>query len=340
MAPVRKAGSPDVLGAKSGAKEFAREVAQELSAIRKRERKEKPAPTLEQFWPRYVDEWVRANRRKPETVVSMELIYGAHLAPMIGRKRLNEIDEADVQRLKLALMAKKPKTVNNILSVLRKALKIAIRWQLIRKMPAQIDPLKADMPDVGFYEPAQYRRLIKEAAKFGHATLAVVLLGGDAGLRRGEIIALAPTDLDMKRGLLTVRHSDFKGELIPTKSFKPRVVPMTKALRAALRAVLPLAKQRLLTQASGAPLSVQSIRTLVGRAQKSAGLPSKGALHILRHTFCSRLAMNGATVLAIKELAGHKSIRTTLRYMHLTPDERNRAIALLERGRSGIQRNY
>ncbi len=53
------------------------------------------------------------------------------------------------------------------------------------------------------------------------------------------------------------------------------------------------------------------------RALATTGLKVTGGLHILRHTFCSRLAMAGAPALAIKELAGHTSLTTTMRYMHL-----------------------
>ena len=54
-----------------------------------------------------------------------------------------------------------------------------------------------------------------------------------------------------------------------------------------------------------------------------------GHVHKLRHTFCSHLAMRGAPVKAIQELAGHESLTTTLRYMHLSPSARDQAIALL-----------
>ena len=53
-------------------------------------------------------------------------------------------------------------------------------------------------------------------------------------------------------------------------------------------------------------------------------------MHILRHTFCSHLAMRGAPVKAIQELAGHTELTTTLRYMHLSPAARESAIKLLE----------
>ena len=55
-----------------------------------------------------------------------------------------------------------------------------------------------------------------------------------------------------------------------------------------------------------------------------------GRLHILRHTFCSHLSMRGASAKAIQDLAGHASITTTMRYMHLSPSAKVDAVALLE----------
>ncbi|MGH9122424.1 MAG: tyrosine-type recombinase/integrase, partial [Acidimicrobiales bacterium] len=54
------------------------------------------------------------------------------------------------------------------------------------------------------------------------------------------------------------------------------------------------------------------------QAQRRARLEVHGGLHILRHTFCSHLAMRGAPTMAIKELAGHADLSTTMRYMHLS----------------------
>ena len=52
-------------------------------------------------------------------------------------------------------------------------------------------------------------------------------------------------------------------------------------------------------------------------------------VHVLRHTFCSHLAMQGAQARAIQELAGHQNLRTTERYLHLSPTATQSAIALL-----------
>jgi integrase len=51
---------------------------------------------------------------------------------------------------------------------------------------------------------------------------------------------------------------------------------------------------------------------------------------MLRHTFCSHLAMRGAPARAIQELVGHADLTTTQRYMHLTPAAVESAIRLLE----------
>ena len=73
-----------------------------------------------------------------------------------------------------------------------------------------------------------------------------------------------------------------------------------------------------------------ALASWIRRAERRAGLSITGRLHILRHTFCSRLAIRGATTKAIQELAGHVSLTTTQRYMHLSPAAKESAIRLLE----------
>src|SRR5437763_10250730 len=60
------------------------------------------------------------------------------------------------------------------------------------------------------------------------------------------------------------------------------------------------------------------------------GRTVKPGIHILRHTFCSHLAMRGAPARAIQELAGHEDLATTQRYMHLSPAAIEGAIRLLD----------
>ena len=78
----------------------------------------------------------------------------------------------------------------------------------------------------------------------------------------------------------------------------------------------------------GAPMTQKMVQARIARAARAAHV--RPGVHILRHTFCSHLAMKGAPARAIQELAGHQDLTTTQRYMHLSPAARESAIRLLE----------
>jgi integrase len=158
----------------------------------------------------------------------------------------------------------------------------------------------------------------------------IVLLGGDAGLRCGEIMGLRWTDVDTRKRQIRVEQSDWKGHVTSTKGGRLRYVPMTTRLAVALQAHRHLRHARVLCRDNGVPLTQKIVRAHVARATRRAQV--KDGVHILRHTFCSHLAMRGAPARAIQELAGHTDLSTTQRYMHLSPAALEGAIQLLELG--------
>lgn len=297
-------------------------------------------PTLAEFVPRYIEEFCVANKQKPSTIDSKQATFDGRLLPLLGKLRLDEIGEEQVQRVKAEMKDCKPKTINNVLCILSKTLKVAVKWKKstgLNVMPVQIEPLKGAGAEVQFYEFEEYARLVEAAEKLDPRALVLVLLGGDAGLRTGEIIALEWSDIDFRRRIITVGRSEWNGRVSIPKSNKSRKVPMTEKLTDALKALKHLRGPRVLYRDDGSSTSKQTLTTWMKAAQRRAGLKETGNKHILRHTFCSHLAMRGATVLAIKELAGHSSLSTTMRYMHLSPDHKEQAIRLLDHARKGSE---
>ncbi len=144
------------------------------------------------------------------------------------------------------------------------------------------------------------------------------------------MVGLEWPDVDLGRGLLKVRRSMWKTEESLPKSGKPRVVPTTSRLRQALAAHRHLQGDRVLCCEVGETLSRSSIRELLDAAERRAGLRRGGRIHILRHTFCSRLAARGVPLPTIQALAEHAAIETTMRYVHLAAAAPREGIAALE----------
>ncbi|MCA9716526.1 MAG: tyrosine-type recombinase/integrase family protein [Myxococcales bacterium] len=288
-------------------------------------------PTLAQFAARFMVEYVIANRLKPSTVENKRMMLGAYLLPQLGERPLDKISEVDIQRLKSAFSRQATSSVNNILTLLSTMLKVAVEWGVIDSVP-KIRKLKRQPQGFEFYEEATFESLVEAASRCGVRSLLVVLLGGDAGLRAGEIIALRLPRCDLRRGVLNVAENDWRGHVGLPKGGRARQVVMTARLRAALASVAALrggSASRVILREDGSRATRRAIDYALYRAQSEAGLPRKGP-HVLRHTFCSRLAARGASPKAIQELAGHVHSSTTDRYLHLAPSALKTAIELLD----------
>ena len=287
-------------------------------------------PTLREFAPRFLEGYVRANQHKPSGIAAKEAIMRLHLSPRFGAKRLDEITTEDVQRLKAELAKKSGKTVNNILSVLNVLLRTAQEWGVIGSQRCAIKVVRTTMAEAAFHGFEAFDRLVQAARTTDDGTHLIVLLGGDAGLRCGEMMALEWTDIDFTKGQLCVARSEWKGHVTDPKGGRLRYVPLTSRLAAALRDARHKRHARVLCDQQGHSLTQKVVQGLMRRVARRAGV-QKG-VHILRHTFCSHLAMHGAPARAIQELAGHRDLATTQRYMHLSPAALGAAIRLLERG--------
>ena len=319
---------------KSGAKRWGE--AREASYLREPSPSDRPpkepkkeVPTLNVFGPRFVENYARANRQKASTIAAKNSILKTHLYVRLGDKKLDEISDEDVQALKSSLAEHSRKTVNNVLAVLGKLLKVAVKWKVITKLPCTIERMKVSNLVMKFYEFGQYKRLVEAADRYDVRSHVMVLLGGDAGLRMGEILALRWCDVDFRRKQISVQQAVWQGVVDVPKSGHGRIIPMTAALASALQRARHLRGERVLYRDNGTMIVHATVRAWLEACERRAGLEVEGSLHKLRHTFCSHLAMRGAPAKAIQELAGHENLMTTLRYMHLSPAARRGAIDLL-----------
>jgi len=221
-----------------------------------------------------------------------------------------------------------------VATVLNVLLKKAVEWDVIERMPCTLRLVQAPKPSGAFHDFDDFERLVTAARELGRRAELIVLLGGEAGLRLGEITALEWGDVDLDKRQLCIQKSEWQGHVTVPKSGRLRYVPLTARLAECLRKHRHLRCSRVLCDDSGQPLTTKIVSDHVRRAAKRAQLAMQG-VHVLRHTFCSHLAMKGAPARAIQELAGHQEIGTTQRYMHLSPAALDAAIRLLES--SGVQ---
>ena len=302
---------------------------------------EKEVPTLATFAPDYIAKHHQGNLRKRSTVATVDMILRLHLLPLIGHKRLGEIDDAAVADLRAKWIkgghtakgrkvrpTTSKKTINNRLSILSSLLHVAVEWRTIAIMPCTIKMLKVDdQAEAGFYEQDVYERIVEAARLIDPRIYAAVLLAGDGGLRRGEIIALEQSDVDFKASRMIIRHNVFieKGvEYVDAvKGGKSKAVPLTPRLRDALQAVRHLRGPRVLWADRGR-VTPKVIKLWMMRAEKRAGLPETGRIHVCRHTFASHLAMAGVPARTIQDLARHSSLSVTARYLHPQPQRNGR----------------
>lgn len=332
-----RANVPGEIRSESAATRWAEARALHLAKHGKDAPEPEAAPTLALFAERWMNDYAKANGNKPSTIDAKQRINRLHLLPVLGSARVDAIGDAEVQLVKLACVKKAAKTQACILAQLATMLTTAERWNLIAKAP-HIELPRVQQGEMEFYDFDEWERLVAGAAKAGPMVYAMVLLSGEAGLRRGELVALEQNDCAATE--VAIRWNEWWGDgeahVGTTKGGKLRRVPLTARLRVAIAKVRHLRGKRLLFQVNGRRVGVSTLQSWMEVATKRAGLPVSLNVHKLRHTFCSHLAMRGATAKAIQELAGHTDIKTTMRYMHLSPAHKESAIKLLEqRGASG-----
>lgn len=284
-------------------------------------------PTLAEF----AAEWLelgRSERQSPCTLRNRTLMLDKHILPELGDRRLDGVDEKALQSLRRRLTEHKSSTVNLIVRTLMAMLRCAERLGHKVRLP-KVKPL-AEVRERHWYTPSQYEALVASAATFGPEHLVTILLGGDAGLRSGEITALRWSDVDLEMETLYVRRNFAGGEERAPKCSKTREVPLSHRLRAALLGLRRVMETRghVLLRDDGQPCRNYYLARRIAQVADYAGVPVYGP-HALRHAFASRLMLSGSGARVVMDLLGHSSLQVTQIYTHATADHRRDAIRRL-----------
>jgi site-specific recombinase XerD len=160
----------------------------------------------------------------------------------------------------------------------------------------------------------QYKALLYEASHHPR-DYAIIMTLLQTGIRLSELANLTIDDVDLEQKLLTVRQG---------KGKKDRQIPLVDEVVKALRNYLRyrntqrvLDDEVLFLAKNGTSLNVSSIKYIVAKYVKKAGIRKKVSVHTLRHTFGAHKADKNIGIATLQELMGHKKKETTLKYIHL-----------------------
>jgi integrase/recombinase XerC len=185
---------------------------------------------------------------------------------------------------------------------------------VIAKSPAaSVAAPKSEWREPTTLRQDEYARLLNLARHHPRDT-AILNLFLRLGLRVSEVCALHLEDVDVTDASLLIRAG---------KGNKDRRVDIDKKTLAALKVWFKArpATEHTFVFTSGhnlheRPLSVRGVRWLVGNYLDQAGITKKASCHTLRHTCATQRYANGAPLLVIQRLLGHKDLATTQRYLH------------------------
>ena len=214
-------------------------------------------------------------------------------------------------------------TINHELRLLRHSYNLAIRnWELIDETPfAKIKIPSGDVKRVRYLSPDEEKKLMSALPQW---LKPIVTLARETGLRLSNIVYLKWSEVNIFSKMIILEK---------TKNGEPHSVPMTENVLNILK-TLYMDKENDYVFGygkDGKPFRHWWISKSFRDTCRSVGVENF-RFHDLRHDFCSKLVQRGADLYSVAGLAGHKDIKTTQRYAHLSPEKLRSTIQILNSG--------
>lgn len=218
----------------------------------------------------------------------------------LGHYGLYDVTPARILDCRHRLAGRSNGTINRYTAVLSHVFTMALEWQWCQENPVRkLRKLREPRGRVRYLSDEERHRLLKICkASTNRDLYLLVVLAISTGARKGELAKLTWNTINLERGTLTFTD---------TKNGTSRTVPVTGLALELLRGK---------PQKPG-KLFARNWRKAFETAMKRAGLVDL-RWHDLRHSAASYLAMNGASLLEIAEILGHKSLEMVKRYAHLS----------------------
>ena len=323
----RFAPAPQTFGSKGAADRWLNRKRAELDAGTAIDEKAGLKP-LSDWWPGY---WRSVQSRKPTTRVNYSTAWRLRIEPRFGSMPVRRIKPSHIDDW-IADMSQdgvSPTKVIEAVGVLRRVLDRAVRDKALPSNPCAIRSgslPKRPQTERPVLSPAEVERLASAMTHERDRVLVRLLAYG--GTRVGEAFALRWADVDLGRGMLTIRESveDSTGPVIagPTKTYAIRTITLPRALVADLAQldgdglVFP-------NRAGGYLRYGNWRRDSWNPAVERSGV--KARPHDLRATCASLLIDAGASVKDVQRHLGHQDELTTLRLYARVRPERSEDLA-------------
>lgn len=249
-----------------------------------------------------------------------------NLKKYFSGKYLHEITPKDIEGYKAARLKEvsraptkkkiSPATINRILNCLSSLYNRAIEWGKTKENPmSKVKLFKVANIRIRYLEKGEIVKLVANCDKHLRSIVAVAL---NTGMRKSEILNLKWQDCDFRLGII---------HLLNTKNGEKSECPMNEQTKTALIRVRKHPESSyIFCNSAGKPYT--DIRKSFFTALKNSDI-TDFRFHDLRHTFASHLVMSGVDLNTVRELLRHKSLKMTLRYSHLSPDHKKRAVDIL-----------